>query len=80
MFSLRVFFSIPLMLFHGLDADAAQSLSHRAIVINIRPMSLVLLVWAMLLLGGMLLVPLLSLVLLPLLRHDLANSLSDICS
>jgi len=67
MFSLRVFFSIPLMLFHDLDADAAQALSHRAIVINIQPMSLVLLVWAVLLLGSMLFTPLLSLVLLPLL-------------
>ncbi len=67
MFSLRVFFSIPLMLFHDLDGDAAQALSHRAIVINIQPMSLVLLVWAMLLLGSMLFIPLLSLALLPLL-------------
>ncbi len=65
MFSLRVFFSLPLMLFHDLDGDSAKALSHRAIMLNIQPMSVVLLAWALLMLGGLVATPVLSVLLLP---------------
>lgn len=66
-FSLRIFFSVPLVLFHELDYKAAQALSHKAILLNIVPMSMVLLAWSILLLGSMLLAPPLALLFLPLL-------------
>lgn len=66
-FSLRIFFSIPLMLLHELNYAQAQALSHRAILMNIHPMNLSLISWSVLLLFAMVAVPWLSLMLLPLL-------------
>lgn len=65
LFSLRLFFAIPLTTLHGLDYQHAQSLSHKAIMMNIQPMSVVLLLWSMILMVVMLLAPLLSTVLFP---------------
>ncbi|MDH5300745.1 MAG: hypothetical protein OEW58_05215 [Gammaproteobacteria bacterium] len=66
-FSLRIFFAIPLMMFHELSYAEAQALSHRATLMNIHPMSVVLLSWSILLLGALAALPWLSLALLPLL-------------
>ncbi|MDH5729296.1 MAG: hypothetical protein OEZ58_09920 [Gammaproteobacteria bacterium] len=53
-FALRTFFALPLMLFHEADYAIAQELSQRAIYINIKPMSVVLFSWALLLMFTML--------------------------
>jgi len=65
-FSLRLFFALPLVAFHQLDFRHAQSLSHKAVMINIRPMTFVLMLWAILLFVVMRLAPLVSVLLFPL--------------
>ena len=65
-FILRIFFSIPLALFHELNYKEAQALSHKALFINIVPMSVVLMSWVIVLLFSMKLMPLLALFFLPL--------------
>ncbi|MDH5377548.1 MAG: hypothetical protein OEX00_04420, partial [Gammaproteobacteria bacterium] len=64
-FSLRIFYSFPLILFHEANYNHAQALTHRAILINIVPMTVVILMWSMVLLGTMLGVSFLSVLLLP---------------
>lgn len=66
MFSLRTFFAIPLMLFHDVEYSVAQSLSQKAILMNMQPMSVVLFSWAGLFLVAMLKAPILAVVLMPL--------------
>lgn len=67
MLLLRTFFCIPLMLFHDLPYPEASALSHRAILINFQTMCIVLVAWALLLLGAMIAANVLALVLLPML-------------
>lgn len=66
MLSLRSFFSLPLILFHGLSYQEAQSLSHKGIIKNIKVMSNVLLLWSVAILLVIKLAPVLILFLLPL--------------
>lgn len=63
---LRSFFSLPLILFHGLSYEEAQGLSHKGIMKNINVMSNVLLLWTLTLLLIIKLAPVLILLLLPL--------------
>jgi len=66
MFTLRTFFSIPLILFHDLNYAEAQALSHRAIMKNIKVMSIVLMMWVVVFMLSMSLMPVFAVVLLPL--------------
>jgi hypothetical protein len=66
MFSLRIFFSVPLVLFHELNNKEAQALSHRAILINLRPMSTVLFIWIIAFMGSMAVAPVLAALMFPL--------------
>jgi len=63
---LRSFFSLPLILFHGLSYSEAQNLSHKGIMKNIQVMSHVLILWAFIVLLTIKLAPVLILFLLPL--------------
>jgi len=63
---LRSFFSLPLILFHGLSYNEAQNLSHKGIMKNINVMSNVLILWTITLLLIIKLAPVLILFLLPL--------------
>lgn len=65
MFSLRTFFSIPLMIFHDVEYGVAQALSQKAIIINMMPMSVALFSWAGLFLIAMLKAPFFAVILLP---------------
>ena len=63
---LRTFFSIPLVLFHDLGYKEATLLSHRAIMINIQPMTMAMITWIMLFVVAITAVNVLSLILFPL--------------
>lgn len=63
---LRVFFSIPLVIFHDLSYAEAKSLSHRAIILNIQPMSVALVTWILLFMVAITALKVLSLILFPL--------------
>ena len=65
LFFLRTVFSLPLFLFHELDYDHAQRLSHKAIIINLAPMTVVLFSGILLLLIAMKLMSAMSIFLLP---------------
>jgi len=65
MFSLRTFFSIPLMLFHDVEYSVAKALSQKAILLNMLPMSVSLFTWAALFLLAMAKTPFLAIFLLP---------------
>ncbi len=67
MFILRNVFCIPLVVFHELSYKEAKVLSHKAIMLNFPAMSAALLLWAMLLLGAMVIANVFSILLLPLL-------------
>jgi len=64
--SLRTFFSLPLILFHGLSYEEAKDLSHKGILKNIPVMSNVLLLWTALILLAISVAPILVIFLLPL--------------
>jgi hypothetical protein len=64
--SMRHYFSLPLIFFHDLDYHAAQQLGQRAIVMNIRPITTMLISWIVVLALAFKLLPWLSLLLLPL--------------
>ena len=64
---LRIFFSIPLVIFHNLGYKEAQSLSHRAIMINMQPMTMAMITWIMLFIVAITVLNVLSLILFPLL-------------
>ncbi len=66
MFFLRTLFCIPLILFHELSYQEARTLSHKAIILNFHAMGTALLLWAILLLGTLVLANVLSIILLPL--------------
>jgi len=66
-FFLRVFFNVPLLVFHEIDYAQAKRLSHNALVINLKPLSLALIIWIVLLYFSMLALPALVILLLPLL-------------
>ena len=66
MLSLRSFFSLPLILFHGLGYEEAQKLSHKGIIKNIKVMSNVLILWSVAILLIIKVAPVLILFLLPL--------------
>lgn len=66
MLALRSFFCLPLVLFHGLSYEEAQSLSHKGIIKNIKVMSNTLVLWTASILAAMKLAPVLILFLLPL--------------
>ena len=66
MFTLRTFFCVPLILFHELSYAEAQALSHRAIMKNIKVMSLVLMMWVIIFMLAMSVAPVLAVVFLPL--------------
>jgi len=66
MLLLRSFFSLPLILFHGLSYEEAQNLSHKGIIKNIKVMSHVLILWTVATLLIIKLAPMLILLLLPL--------------
>jgi len=65
-FFLRTFFSVPLIVFHGLSYQEAKMLSHNGIIKNIRPMSYVMLVWFIALSAATLFAPVLAIGLMPL--------------
>ena len=64
--SLRTFFSLPLILFHGLSYEVAKALSHKGILKNIQVMSKVLLLWTALIFITISVAPILVVFLLPL--------------
>jgi len=66
LFTLRIFFSVPLILFHDLNYQEAQALSQKAIFLNMKVMMQVLLIWIMAFLVTMKITPVLSLLLIPL--------------
>jgi len=66
MLALRSIFSLPLILFHGLSYDEAQSLSHKGMIKNIFVMTNVLGFWALCVLAASMLAPFLIFLLLPL--------------
>jgi hypothetical protein len=63
---LRTFFSIPLVIFHDLTYREAKLLSHKAIIINIQPMSMALITWILMFMVAISAVNVLSLILFPL--------------
>lgn len=67
LYALRIFFSIPLVVFHELSYREAKQMSQRAIIVNIAPMSLVLVTWAILFLVALRASPILAIALFPLL-------------
>jgi len=66
-FFLRVFFNVPLLVFHDMDYSQAKRLSHEALLLNLMPLSLALIIWIVLLYFSMLALPALVGFLLPLL-------------
>ncbi len=66
MFTLRTFFCVPLILFHDMNYSEAQTLSHRAIMKNMRVMSIVLMMWVTVFIIAINVVPALAIVFLPL--------------
>lgn len=65
--SMRLFFSLQLMFFHDLDYDQARELGQRGLLINIQPVTTMMISWIVILGVSLKLVPWLSLVLMPLL-------------
>ena len=65
--SMRLFFSLSLMFFHDLDYNHAQQLGQRAIIMNIQPMTTMLIAWIVLLSVALKFLPWLSILLLPML-------------
>ena len=66
MFMLRTFFCVPLILFHDMNYAEAQALSHRAIMKNMKVMSIVLMMWVTVFIVAIKVAPVLAIVLLPL--------------
>jgi len=66
MFTLRTFFCVPLILFHDMNYAEAQALSHRAIMKNIKVMSIVLMMWVTVFVISVNVAPALAIVFLPL--------------
>lgn len=65
MFTLRTFFSVPLILFHDLSYAEAQLLSQKAILKNLKVMSSVLMMWIVVFMMAMNIAPVLAVILLP---------------
>jgi len=65
MFTLRTFFSVPLILFHDMSYADAQMLSQKAIIKNLKVMSSVLMLWILIFMMAMKFIPALAVVLLP---------------
>ncbi|MDH3327502.1 MAG: hypothetical protein OEM38_12405 [Gammaproteobacteria bacterium] len=66
MFSLRTFFSVPLVIFHNLNYSDAKQLSQKAIFKNIKVMAHVLLSWSFIFFISMVFTPFLAIIFMPL--------------
>ena len=66
LYGLRTFFSLPLVIFHQMEYKEAKALSHRALYINIQPMSVALAMWVILFMLSLTVLSILALVLFPL--------------